>query len=159
MRTVLIRAGGWKADDHMTSIYLPFEIDGAEYAVPIEYVYAILSASEDLPSCVPPRRPPYVERLVLTEQNLVPVIEWSRVTGREHPKDSQLSRTMLVILRHQKRMLGILADRAAAPFTEIEPRLEQDATKIHTLLICKDKQYILFDIPTVFYNLGDIKCE
>lgn len=135
----------------MSDSYLPFKIDGIAYAVPIEYVFSVLSASEDFPSCMPPGRPAYVERVILTEGNLVPLIEWSQVV-QEGLQNKAPPRVMLVILRYKNQMLGVLADYVAAPFTLAESRLEPDATKKYNLLFYGDADYILFDVPEFFQN-------
>lgn len=140
----------------MKDSYLPFKIDGTAYAVPVEYVFSVLSASEDFPSCVPPGLPAYVKRVILTEGNLVPVIEWNQIAQVDAQNETN-PRIMLVILHYKNRMLGVLADCVAAPFTLAEPKLESDATKTYTLLLYEDANYILFDLPKFFQNRGDTK--
>lgn len=135
----------------MKDSYLPFKIDGTAYAVPVEYVFSVLSASENFPSCVPPGLPAYVKRVIITEGNLVPVIEWNQV-AQVDAQNGTKSRIMLVILHHKNRMLGVLADCVAAPFTLAEPKLEPDATKTYTLMLYGNEHYILFDIPEFFQN-------
>lgn len=144
---------GYGGDD-VNNNYLPFKIDGIAYIAPIKYVYSILPVSENMPSCALPGRPAYVERVILTEKKLTPVIEWRQVTQAGALSQRPL-RAMIVIFRYQNQMLGVLADGVAAPFTLADPRMAWDATKKHTLLICEDAQYILFDLPIIFQNLGD----
>lgn len=140
----------WKEGDGLAFIYLPFEIDGVAYAAPIEYVFSIVSTLEEFPSCVPPKHPDYVERVLWLKQGLVTVIEWSRFgLGTQRP-DNASPRTMLVIFRYGGQLLGVLADHVTSPFELSEPKLERDAINGHTLLLCENTQYILFDVPGIY---------
>ena len=135
----------------MASIYLPFEIDGVTYVAPIEYVFSILPASESLPTCTPPLRPGYVERVLQLEQGLVTVIEWSLFAGSKEVKTTVSQREFLLILRYQGWMLGIKTDHVASPFECLEPNLEWDAVNRQTMLAGQTVNYVLFDVPG-FYS-------
>ena len=145
----------WKEGDSVASTYLPFEIDGVAYAAPIEYVFSIVSTLEEFPSCVPPKRPAYVERVIRLEQGLVTVIEWSRFGMGTQRRSDIPPRMMLIIFRYGERLLGVLADHVTSPFELLEPKLERDAINEHTLLLCENAQYILFDVPGIY----SVKCD
>jgi len=128
--------------------YLPFKIDGIAYAVPIEYVFSVLSASEDFPSCMPPGRPAYVERVILTEGNLVPLIEWSQVV-QEGLQNKAPPRVMLVILRYKNQMLEMLSTnpgfQSRIQFELYFPNYDRNELKQITQLMLLNRKYTITD--------------
>lgn len=59
----------------MEDQYLLFDVGRMRYAVPMRDVGYIIPASADYPSCVPPKMPSYINRVISIERQPVTIIE------------------------------------------------------------------------------------
>lgn len=126
--------------------YLPFEIDGIQYAVPLKYIASILLASEEFPACVPPKRNACVVRVMRVNQELMTVIEMASLGNGGILNEHQRQRPFIVSLRYQDSLIGLLVDRVYSLLTFLEPKLATDSVNRRTILMNNTEHYILFDV-------------
>lgn len=126
--------------------YLPFEIDGVQYAVPLKYVASILLASEEFPSCVPPKRNVCVVRVMKVNQELMTIVETAALEKIDGLNENQRQRPFILSLRYQDSLIGLLVDRVFSLLTFSEPKLATDSVHQRTLLMNNADHYVLFDV-------------
>jgi len=135
-----------------SSIFLPFEIDGVSYAVPLESVAYIISSSDSFPCCVPPKRNPAVSYVMRVDQDLMAVVELTALEGHNATRRTiQSQRPLILALNCQGSLIGLLADRILPPLELSDPKIETDSLSRQTFLINNGKHFVLFDVLT-FYN-------
>lgn len=132
---------------------LPFEVDSVRYAVPTEYVGYIVSARDEFPCCIPPRRKPYVDRVVQIDRKLITIVELAAL-GKEDPcEPGQYRRSLILILTFQNRLIGLLTDRITSPVELSELQSDRDAAGQRTFLTDHAEQFILFDVPRFYREI------
>lgn len=126
--------------------YLPFEIDGVRYAVPLNYVVSILLSSEEFPSCVPPKRNTGVVRLMKVNQELITIVEIAAFEKNSVSGMRQDQRPYILSLRYQDSLIGLLVDYVFSLREFSEPRFEKDSVNQRTILMNGTEHFILFDV-------------
>jgi len=133
--------------------YLPFEIDGIQYAVQLEYVASILSSAENFPCCAPPQRHPCITRVLLVDQDLIAVVELNALEKGLPLNAESCQRPLILTFRHHDGMIGLLADRVSPPLEFSELKIGKDPVNQRTFLTSGTKNLILFDVPELFKAL------
>ena len=133
--------------------YLPFEVDKVHYAVPMDYVAYIVSASDSYPYCIPPRRKVYIDCIMKIEQKLITVVDLSAFSKHMLSDKDRCQRPLILILGYQNSMLGVLTDYIGPPVGGSQLNFETDAMERHTFFNCGEEQSILFDVPQFYRKL------
>ncbi|EOS38345.1 hypothetical protein C808_02546 [Lachnospiraceae bacterium M18-1] len=134
--------------------YLPFEVDKVHYAVPMDYVAYIVSATDSYPYCIPPRRKVYIDCIMKIEQKLITVVELSAFSKHMLSDKESCQRPLILILGYQDSMLGVLADYIGPPVEFSKLNFEADVMGQHTFFNCGEEQSILFDVPQFYRELA-----
>lgn len=135
--------------------YIPFEIDNTQYIVPIEYVAYIVTSSDDFPSCILPKSPAFIKRVMSIQHRLIPVIEQNLLYAYSHETetDSTHQRPFILLLTLQDAMLGLLTDVIDSPL-ELSPSESYHGDSADSQILVHDfVRYVLFDVLR-FY--GDV---
>lgn len=134
--------------------YLPFEVDGTQYAVPLKYIASILLSSEEFPTCVPPKRNACVVRVMRVNQELMTIVELAALGKKDILQERQPQRPFVLSLRYQGSLIGLLVDRVSSLLTVLEPKLSTDSVNQRTLLISDTGPYVLFDVSELHEALS-----
>lgn len=129
--------------------YLPFEVDGISYAVPVAYVEFLVSTAMHFPCCVMPHSPPHVRYVMRCGGVWITVVELSQLINgtecSEYP-----ARALLLILSYHGKRIGLLIDRANPLLELSNPRVEQAKMYASDMLLCETGNYILYDVPSFY---------
>lgn len=136
----------------MEKQYLLFDVGRMRYAVPMRYVGYIIPASEKYPSCVPPKMPSYIKRVISIERRHVAIIELENFT-----KDDivyRAIRPLLLILNYQNKVIGLQVDNISLLPKHLEPELTEDDICQTVILNCDGNDFMLLDVPKLFERLA-----
>ena len=134
--------------------FIIFDVDEMQYALPIEYAAFIVMATEEFPTCIPPRIPRYVKCIMQMEQGLVPVIDFTWFTAYCDSDSSEREYPLILILNHRNKQVGILTDHVTIQPVTSEPETQREAISQQLLVNFGEKKPFLLDVPTFFEKLG-----
>lgn len=136
----------------MEKQYLLFDVGRMRYAVPIEYVGYIIPATGEYPSCVPPKIPAYISRVISIEKRPVTIIELENFA-----EDSVVYkgiRPLVLILNYQNKIIGLQADNISLLSEYLKSELIEDGIHNTLFLNCDGNNFTLLDVPGLFRRLG-----
>ena len=90
--------------------FLLFKVDELQYAVSMEYVAYIVSATEPFPSCRLPNRNSNVERIINIGQQLIAVIELAALEKIKPSYRNKCQRPLILVLGYNNSLVGLLVD-------------------------------------------------
>lgn len=126
--------------------YLPFEIDGIHYAVPLSDVAYVISSADQYPCCAPPKCNSCVKYMMRVDQNLMAVVELTALGKSSAASASPPQRPFILALHYRSGLTGLLVDHIS-PLLEItNPKFEKDPLNQRTFLISSGKNMVLFDV-------------
>ena len=136
--------------------YLLFDVGKTSYAVSMEYVGYIISASEQFQCCVLPGMPSYVSTVMNMGKKLVPIIE---LENFEDYKDLEVCRTrkqhlLILILNYRNVPIGLLTDGISLASGQGEVRTEADPVSRHIVVTISGKNFILFNVPEFYKEIN-----
>lgn len=129
----------------MEKQYVLFDVCKMRYAVPMKYVEYIIPASGEYPSCVPPKVPSYINRIISIEKRQVAVIELENFINDNAVYQGE--RPLVLILNCQDKIIGIQTDYITLPPKQSEPELIEDSVNQCAVLKCDGSDFVLFDVP------------
>ena len=129
--------------------YIIFDVGEIQYAMPIEYTSSVFMATEQFPSCIPPRIPAYVQCVMRMEQGLVPIVDLTLVPGYSTSNHRETPYPMILIVSYRDKQIGLLTDRVAIQPAETEA--VEGSIVPHRLVNSNGTNFVRFDIEK-FYN-------
>lgn len=136
----------------MEKQYLLFDVGRMRYAVPMEYVGYIIPALGEFPSCVPPRMPSYIKRIVSIEKRQVAIIELENFA--EDGVAYKGVRPLVLILNYQNKIIGLQADNISILPEHLKSELIEDDIHNTVVLNCDGNDFILLDVPGLFEKIS-----
>lgn len=136
--------------------FLLFKVDEMQYAVSMEYVAYIVSATEAFPSCRLPDQNSYVESVINIGQQLITIIELSVLKNSIPLYRSECQRPLILVLDYSNSLVGLMADYIDSPLENSELKIERDEFNHQNFLIYDKQNFILFDVPEFYKKLGDL---
>lgn len=127
--------------------FLLFKVDEMQYAVSMEYVAYIVSATEPFPSCRLPDRNSYIERIINIGQQLITVIELTALEKSRPSYRNKCQRPLILVMKCNNSLVGLLADYIDSPLENSEWTIERDEFDQQNFLIYDKQNFILFDVP------------
>lgn len=136
--------------------FLLFKVDEMQYAVSMEYVAYIVSATEPFPSCRLPDQNSYVESVINIGQQLITIIELSVLKNSIPLYRSECQRPLILVLDYSNSLVGLMADYIDSPLENSELKIERDEFDHQNFLIYDKQNFILFDVPEFYKKLCDL---
>lgn len=136
--------------------FLLFKVDEMQYAVSMEYVAYIVSATEPFPSCRLPDRNAYVERVINIGQQLITVIELTVLDNSKRSYRNECQRPFILVLGYSNSLVGLLADYIDSPLENLELKIERDEFDHQDFLIYDERNFTLLDVPEFYKKLCDL---
>lgn len=136
--------------------YLLFDVGKTSYAVSMEYVGYIISASEQFQCCVLPEMPSYVSTVMNMENKMVPIIQLENFAEY---KDLEAGRTrtqhlLILILNYCNIPIGLLTDKISLPSGREEVSIETDPVSQHIVVTISGKNFVLFHVPEFYKEIN-----
>lgn len=136
--------------------FLLFKVDEMQYAVSMEYVAYIVSATGPFPSCRLPDQNSYVESVINIGQQLITIIELSVLKNSIPLYRSECQRPLILVLDYSNSLVGLMADYIDSPLENSELKIERDEFDHQNFLIYDKQNFILFDVPEFYKKLCDL---
>ena len=136
----------------MEKQYLLFDVGKMRYAVPMMYVGYIIPASGEDPSCIPPKIPAYINRVISIEKRSVTIIELENLV-----KDNVVYegiRPLVLILNCQNKIIGLQTDNISLLPEHLKSELIENSIHNTAILSCDGSDFTLLDVPGLFRKLG-----
>ncbi len=136
--------------------YLLFDVGKTSYAVSMEYVGYIISASEQFQCCVLPEMPSYVSSVMNIGNKLVPIIELENFAEcRDFEADRTRTQHLLIlILNYCNVPIGLLTDRISLPSGREEVSTEADSVSRQIVVTISGKKFVLFHVPEFYKEIN-----
>lgn len=136
--------------------YLLFDVGKTSYAVSMEYVGYIISASEQFQCCVLPGMPSYVSTVMNMEEKLVPIIELEHFGEN---RDMEVCRTrnqhlLILILNYRNAPIGLLTDGISLASGQGEVRTEADPVSQNIVVTISERNFVLFNVPEFYKEIN-----
>lgn len=137
--------------------YLLFDVGKTSYAVLMEYVGYIISASEQFQCCVLPGMRSYVNTVMNMEKKLVPIIELENFGEN---RDLEVCRTrnqhlFILILNYCNVPIGLLTDKISLASRQGEVRTEADSVSRHIVVSISGRNFVLFNVPEFYKEINE----
>ena len=136
--------------------FLLLKVDEMQYAVSMEYVAYIVSATEPFPSCRLPERNSYIERIINIGRQLITVIDLSVLENSKTSYRNKCQRPLILVLNYNNTLVGLLADYIDSPLENSELKIEKDEFEQQNFLIYQKQNFILLDVPVFYKKLCDL---
>lgn len=136
--------------------FLLFKVDKRQYAVSMEYVAFIVSATEPFPSCRLPELNSYVERIINIGQQLITVIELTALENSKLSYENECQRPLILVLGYDNSLIGLLTDYIDSPLESSELKIERDEFDHQDFLIYDERNFTLLDVPEFYKKLCDL---
>lgn len=131
--------------------YIIFDVGEIQYAMPIEYTSSVFMATEQFPSCIPPRIPAYVQCVMRMEQGLVPIVDLTQVPGYCTSNHRTTPYPLVLTVSYRDKLIGLLTDRVTIQSAGVEVKETEETIVQHSLINFNGTNFIQFDIEK-FYN-------
>lgn len=132
--------------------FVIFDVGKMQYAIPIENAASIVMATEQFPSCIPPKMPAYVKCVMRMEQGLVPIVDLSLVQGYNASNHRAAPYPLVLIVSYRNKLIGLLTDRVAIQPAEAEAA--EGTIVRHRLVDSNGTNFVQFDVEKFFNQLG-----
>lgn len=133
--------------------YLLFDVGKISYAVSMEYVGYVLSASEQFQCCMLPGMPSYVSVVMNIGQKLVPIIELENFRESKNLEERKTRRVFILILNYCDEPIGVLTDKISLPSRQRETKVEKDPISQHVVVSFNGKNFALFNVPEFYKEI------
>lgn len=133
--------------------FLLFKVDELQYAVSMEYVAYIVSATEPFPSCRLPNRNSNVERIINIGQQLIAVIELAALEKIKPSYRNKCQRPLILVLGYNNSLVGLLVDYIDSLLENTELKIERGGFNHQNFLIYDKRNFPLFDVPEFYKKL------
>lgn len=136
--------------------YLLFDVGKTSYAVSMEYVGYVISASEQFQCCALPGMPSYISTIMNMGNKLVPIIELGNFG---ESRNLEVCRTrnqylFILIINYDNVPIGLLTDGISLASGQGEVRTEADPVSRHIVLTISGRNFVLFNVPEFYKEIN-----